>query len=394
MVRVLTAMLFIAFAASAATIDKASPCAVGKVVPSIRGADQYGRLVATDKLGGRWLLLNFITASAGYGQEMAKETQALADLLRVNGVSFTYVTALLEDANKHPSTSAAALDWAVANGITEPVLHLNGIDLKEAVLGRHYASFLQTAVLAGGDPNSTLPVPLVVLIDPSRRIRMVTATRVTPDQILAAMDRGDLTYSPSAPVPGFGLSGFNFGMTYQVPGSRMEPTDSLLFSGAMQMVVPDLRVASSAVSTPSRSTYRFTIYKEPSGSGGALGNDIPISLQFSGAAWNNGIVGKFRRGMATASLVDFEGQVSTAFIPVDADAAGTVTVGPFTLSDLGVAPTTEIRTVTVSVEWLRPSSLVYLHALAESIGGLDLTKGAKDSLLSPFPPRRWRWVAT
>ena len=138
-VRVLTAMLLIAFAASAATIDKVSPYSVGKVAPAIRGVDQYGRLVATDKLGGRWVLLNFTTASAGYGQEMAKETQALADLLRANGVSFTYVTALLEDGDKHPSTSTAALDWAVAYGTTEPVLHLNGIDLREAILGRHYA---------------------------------------------------------------------------------------------------------------------------------------------------------------------------------------------------------------------------------------------------------------
>jgi len=366
-----------------------SPFSAGKPVPPIQGMDQYGRLIEVDKQHGKWVLLNFVCASSSFSQRMGKDTQAVADLLRANSVPFVYVTVVCEGATGQPGDRADAVDWSVRYGITDPVLHFGGFNPAEVLLGRDFFQFSQHVTVFSTsnaiDTINSFSCPLGVLIDPTSHIRQIYLGAELPDNLLQDMGRGDLTYSPASGALDFSLSGFQFAMTYKnQTGSRTEPTNSQTFTPILDA---DFMVASSTNDTVGQSTRSFNLYNA---SFNGLPHSTPFTLSFSNETWKNGITGIFRQ-RATA-LILTEGNLfssyTTAYIPNVSEANGTVTVGPFTLDDLGVDPGADIQQVMISLDWVRPTALGDLESLTQNITALNLKKSVEAFLLTPLNTAR------
>src|SRR5262245_26423965 len=89
-----------------------APFGVGSTAPIFTGVDQYGRLISTKNLAGKWVLLNFVTGWSQYSTQMSANAQTLANLLRQNKVPFAYLTIVLQDAANNNAGIQTALDWA------------------------------------------------------------------------------------------------------------------------------------------------------------------------------------------------------------------------------------------------------------------------------------------
>jgi peroxiredoxin len=345
------------------------PYNVGRNAPNFIGTDQYGRVISTKKLAGKWVLLNFVTGWSQASAQMSADAQTLANLLRQNKVPFAYLTIVLQDAASNNASPGTALDWAAQYGISDPVIGPNGLaETAATVWDQYFAYSVNPATYSPPADTSTggLFFPLSVLINPKQKIILSHAGVLTPQAILSEVGRDDLTYTPPPAPQTFALEDFVLAVDAATESSdRVEPTSDLTFLNATFTCDSSVRT-----DTPFRLTRKFTF---PGLGGGSP--DTLLKLKTTKATWGASGAGFLEKSAVWLDLKDSTGKVSRFSVPfVAGDVNGEATVGPFKPFQVGAPLGSTFSELSLSLQWTRrPNAVLELQALGEEMARLNLT---------------------